>query len=87
MPRSAMWRRWLRDCCGESDRSKRLVSNPVEAEISDQINELYRQIGQLKVERDFLAIRSARLGLPTEVPPGNCLTLQVHLSGSRYRDV
>lgn len=28
-----------------------------------QINELYRQIGQLKVERDFLAKHSARLGL------------------------
>jgi hypothetical protein len=31
-----------------------------------QIDELYRQIGQLKVERDFLANRSAQLGLPTE---------------------
>ena len=33
-----------------------------------QIDELYRQIGQLKVERDFLADRSARFGLPTEKP-------------------
>ncbi len=33
-----------------------------------QIDELYRQIGQLKVERDFLANRSAQLGLPTERP-------------------
>jgi transposase-like protein len=33
-----------------------------------QIAELYRQIGQLKVERDFLATRSARLGLPTAKP-------------------
>lgn len=32
------------------------------------IDELYRQIGQLKVEKDFLANRSARLGLPTERP-------------------
>lgn len=32
------------------------------------IDELYRQIGQLKVEKDFLANRSARLGLPTEKP-------------------
>jgi transposase len=31
-----------------------------------QINELYRQIGQLKVERDFLANRSAQLGLKSE---------------------
>ena len=33
-----------------------------------QIDELYRQIGQLKVERDFLASRSARLGLKHEKP-------------------
>jgi transposase len=33
-----------------------------------QIAELYRQIGQLKVERDFLASRSAQLGLPTAKP-------------------
>jgi transposase-like protein len=33
-----------------------------------QVDELYRQIGQLKVEKDFLANRSARLGLPTEKP-------------------
>jgi transposase len=31
-----------------------------------QIDELYRQIGQLKVERDFLADRSAKLGLTVE---------------------
>jgi transposase len=33
-----------------------------------QVNELYRQIGQLKVERDFLASRSAQLGLKPEKP-------------------
>ena len=33
-----------------------------------QINELYRQIGKLKVERDFLVDRSVQLGLPTEKP-------------------
>ncbi len=33
-----------------------------------QIDELYRQIGQLKVERDFLANRSAQLGLNLEKP-------------------
>jgi transposase len=33
-----------------------------------QIDELYRQIGQLKVERDFLANRSAQLGLPNAKP-------------------
>ncbi len=39
----------------------------------EQIDELYRQIGQLKVERDFLANRSAQLGLKTE-KPWECLT-------------
>jgi transposase len=34
----------------------------------EQVDELYRQIGQLKVERDFLAERSARLGLKLEKP-------------------
>jgi transposase len=33
-----------------------------------QVNELYRQIGQLKVERDFLVNRSAQLGLKPEKP-------------------
>ena len=33
-----------------------------------QIAELYRQIGQLKVERDFLAKRSEQLGLNLEKP-------------------
>lgn len=33
-----------------------------------QIAELYRQIGQLKVERDFLEQRSVQLGLQIEKP-------------------
>lgn len=33
-----------------------------------QFDELYRQIGQLKVERDFLASRSAVLGLSSAKP-------------------
>jgi len=33
-----------------------------------QLDELYRQIGQLKVERDVLASRSAVLGLSTAKP-------------------
>jgi hypothetical protein len=40
----------------------------VKEDAQTQIDELYRQIGQLKVERDFLANRSAQLGLPTEKP-------------------
>ncbi|WP_409780453.1 hypothetical protein [Microcystis sp.] len=47
---------------GESKRQK------VKEDAQTQIDELYRQIGQLKVERDFLANRSAQLGLPTEKP-------------------
>lgn len=33
-----------------------------------QIDELYRQIGQLTVERDFLASKSKELGLRSENP-------------------
>lgn len=33
-----------------------------------EVDELYRQIGKLKVERDFLAERSAQLGLLNENP-------------------
>lgn len=39
-----------------------------ESDAQAQIDELYRQIGQLKVERDFLAKRSADLGLESEKP-------------------
>ncbi len=61
------WKRQLLD--GASELFER-GSKPsqVEAETSAQIDELYRQIGRLKVERDFLANRSVRLGLPTEKP-------------------
>jgi transposase len=47
---------------GESQEQKQQTDHQA------QIDELYRQIGQLKVEKDFLASRSARLGLPTEKP-------------------
>lgn len=40
----------------------------VEEKRQAQMDELYRQIGQLKVERDFLANRSAQLGLRNEKP-------------------
>jgi transposase len=43
-------------------------ANKAEANQQAQIDELYRQIGQLKVERDFLASRSAQLGLQHEKP-------------------
>ena len=40
----------------------------IKEKVETQIDELYRQIGKLKVERDFLANRSVQLGLPTENP-------------------
>ena len=46
---------------GESVKSEKLSDKEAE------INELYRQIGKLKVEKDFLADRSAKLGLLTEI--------------------
>lgn len=61
------WKRQLLDgASGIFEQSNQAVEANSEAEA--QIAELYRQIGQLKVERDFLATRSARLGLPTEKP-------------------
>ena len=48
----------------ENGRKKASEQNSQE----EQIAELYRQIGQLKVERDFLAKRSAQLGLTLEKP-------------------
>ena len=42
------------------------ASKTAEADSQAQINELYRQIGKLTVERDFLAERSAQLGLSSE---------------------
>ena len=41
-------------------------ASKVNGEQQAQIDELYRQIGQLKVERDFLASRSAQLGFKSE---------------------
>jgi transposase-like protein len=60
------WKRQLLD--GASEIFEQQQANTVESDGEAQIAELYRQIGQLKVERDFLANRSARLGLPTEKP-------------------
>lgn len=44
------------------------AANQANKSQQSQIDELYRQIGQLKVERDFLADRSAQLGLKNEKP-------------------
>lgn len=61
------WKRQLLEGASnifESSSSTAAVSSDQQA----QIDELYRQIGQLKVERDFLANRSAQLGLKLEKP-------------------
>jgi outer membrane protein assembly factor BamA len=47
---------------GDVSKQDKLTDNEVE------IDQLYRQIGKLKVEKDFLVDRSIRLGLPTEKP-------------------
>jgi transposase len=61
------WKRHLLE--GMSEVFERGSSaSKVEPEGQAHLDELYRQIGQLKVERDFLVNRSARLGLPTEKP-------------------
>jgi transposase len=61
------WKRDLLDKASELfDNGK--TTSQAQAETQAQIDELYRQIGQLTVERDFLAKRSAQLGLPAEKP-------------------
>ncbi len=61
------WKRQLLDKASEvfqkESKGQKGKENP-EAEV----NELYRIIGQLKVERDFLVDRSAKLGLTIEKP-------------------
>jgi transposase-like protein len=61
---------WKRQVLEEASNLFEKGSEPAKADESQQaqINELYRQIGQLKVERDFLASRSAQLGLQNEKP-------------------
>ena len=43
-------------------------ASKVQSDAKAENDELYRQIGKLKVERDFLAERSAQLGLLSERP-------------------
>lgn len=61
---------WKRQMLEEASNLFEKGSEPTKADACQQaqINELYRQIGQLKVERDFLASRSAQLGLKNEKP-------------------
>lgn len=61
------WKRQLLENASELFESAKGHGKP-ESDTQAQINELYRQIGQLKVERDFLAECSAKLGLATEKP-------------------
>lgn len=61
---------WKRQLLDEASSlfEKGNEANPTNESQQSQIDELYRQIGKLKVERDFLADRSAQLGLKTEKP-------------------
>ena len=61
---------WKRDLLDKASElfDNGTTTNQVQAETQAQIDELYRQIGQLTVERDFLAKRSAQLGLPAAKP-------------------
>jgi transposase len=62
--------KWKRKLLEEAEQvfSEESSSQKDKVGTQAQLDELYRQIGQLKVEKDFLANRSARLGLPTEKP-------------------
>lgn len=62
------WKRQLLEDSSQLFEKENAAGQKQNKDPQAQIDELYRQIGQLKVERDFLADRSARLGLPTEKP-------------------
>lgn len=59
---------WKRQSLEEASSlyEKGSQTNKADESQQAQINELDRQIGQLKVERDFLANSSAQLGLKNE---------------------
>lgn len=61
------WKRQLLENASELfDNGK--TASKAQSEVKAENDELYRQIGKLKVERDFLAKRSAQLGLLSEKP-------------------
>lgn len=62
------WKRELQEKASDLFEGGQTVHQGSSSETQAQIDELYRQIGQLTVERDFLAKRSAQLGLPAEKP-------------------
>lgn len=62
------WKRELQEKASDLFEGGQAVRQGPSLETQAQIDELYRQIGQLTVERDFLAKRSAQLGLPPEKP-------------------
>jgi transposase-like protein len=61
------WKRELLENASELfDKGK--SASKAQSDIKAENDELYRQIGKLKVERDFLAERSAQLGLLSAKP-------------------
>ncbi|WP_204137619.1 transposase [Halomicronema sp. CCY15110] len=62
------WKRELQEKASDLFECGQTVRQGPSSTTQAQIDELYRQIGQLTVERDFLAKRSAPLGLPAAKP-------------------
>jgi len=62
------WKRELQEKASGLFEGGQTVRQGASLATQAQIDELYRQIGQLTVERDFLAERSAQLGLPPAKP-------------------
>jgi len=61
------WKRELMENASELfDKGK--SASKAKSDARAENDELYRQIGKLKVERDFLAERSVQLGLESEKP-------------------
>lgn len=60
------WKRQLLESASELFETGR--QKKIEPDSQEKIKELYRHIGQLKVERDFLAECSEKLGVKIEKP-------------------
>jgi transposase len=60
------WKRQLLE--GASNLFESGRQQKAEKDTQEQVKDLYRHIGQLKVERDFLVERSEMLGLKIEKP-------------------
>jgi len=64
----SQWKAQLLEQLPEAFKSGKSARKPTD-DFERERNALYRKIGQLEVEREFLKKKSEELGLPTTMPP------------------